>query len=456
MIPNQSRIRSERGVALVIVLMLSTVVAALTMTLTLSGQTHVAISHNHEMAARARTAAEAGLNHGLEVTSSYLRAWQTNGFASTSAAMTRMLLGPDNASGTVANDADNGSLETWGIPRPPARINFVATDGTSYEVRVFDEDDPARGLTLIAADRIRIGEDANTVLDANSRIIVRAIGYAPSDTRVMLEAHLSPVALPAIVSNGSLDISGNPAVSGTHGSVHANINLSIGGSPSIAKDATASQIFTTAGSATIGGDSGGGRPTVQVPPVNPLDHKAIADFILLSNGTMTNQAGVVLCVGAACKLIYGWEPDGATGWKLAGTTLAPGTYYVEGNASMSGNPGSAAAPIACSIIATGSIDIAGNPDLKPDAPEIMFVAGGDLKITGGLTLPFNVEGMFLVHEQLFIAGNPDLNGQIIVENAPSVSNLVAVNSISGNPTITYNGLVGSGGVLNVTGWREMR
>jgi hypothetical protein len=123
---------------------------------------------------------------------------------------------------------------------------------------------------------------------------------------------------------------------------------------------------------------------------------------------------------------------------------------------MSGNPGSAALPISCSIIATGSIDISGNPDLKPDAPEIMFVAGGDLKITGGLTLPFNVEGMFLVHEQLFIAGNPDLNGQIIVENSPSVSSLVTTNEISGNPTITYNGLVGSGGVLNVTGWREMR
>ena len=456
MIPNQSRLRSERGVALIIVLMLSTVVAALTMTLTLSGQTHVAISHNHEMAARARTAAEAGLNHGLEVTSAYLRAWQTNGFADTSAAMSRMLRGPDNVTGTLANDADNGSLETWGIARPPARVNFMPADGTSYEVRVFDEDDPARGLTLSAADRTRITENADTILDGNSRIIVRAIGYAPGDTRVMLEAHLSPVALPAIVSNGSLDISGNPNVAGTHGSVHANINLSIGGSPTIAKDATASQIFTTAGSATVGGDSGGGRPTVQVPPVNPMDHKAIADFILKSNGELTNQAGVVLCTGALCKPIYGWEPDGATGWKLAGTTLAPGTYFVEGNATMSGNPGSAALPIACSIIATGSIDISGNPDLKPDAPEIMFVAGGDLKITGGLTLPFNVEGMFLVHEQLFIAGNPDLNGQIIVENAPSVSNLVVTNSISGNPTITYNGLVGSGGVLNVTGWREMR
>lgn len=452
---SHSRIQSERGVALIVVLMLSTVVAALTMTLTLSGQTHVAIAYNQEMAARARTAAEAGLNHGLEVTSTYLRAWQTNGFASTSAAMTAMLRGPDNAAGSMAADADNGSLETWGVPRAPARVTFVAEDGTSYEVRVFDEDDPARGLTLSAADRTRITEDGNTVSDGNSRIIVRAIGYAPSNTRVMLEAHLSPVALPAIVSNGNLGISGNPTVAGTKGSVHANKNLDISGSPSVSQDATASLSYTQSGSPTVAGDKGGGRPTVQVPHVDPMDHKSIADFILKADGTMTTQAGVVLCVGIACKAVYGWEPD-ATGWMLAGTTLAPGTYFVEGDAKMSGNPGSAAAPISCSIIATGSIEISGNPDLRPDAPEIMFVSGGDLKITGGLTMPFNVEGMFLVHEQLFIAGNPDLNGQIIVENSPSVSALVATNEISGNPTVTYNGLVGSGGVLNVTGWREMR
>jgi Tfp pilus assembly protein PilX len=450
------RLQSERGVALIVVLMLSTVVAALTMTLTLSGQTHVAIAHNHEMAARARTAAEAGLNHGLEITSSYLRAWQTNGFANTSAAMTAMLRGPDNLVGTTASDADNGSLETWGVPRPPARVTFVAEDGTSYEVRVFDEDDPARGLTLSAADRTRITENGNTVFDGNSRIIVRAIGYAPANTRVVLEAHLSPVALPAIVSNGSLGISGNPTVSGTQGSVHANVNLSIGGSPVIEQNATASQTYSVSGGPTVGGESGGGRPTVQVPHVDPLDHKAIADFILKADGTMTTQAGVVLCTGILCGAVYGWEPDGATGWKVAGTTLAPGTYYVEGDAKMTGNPGTAAAPISCSIIATGSIEISGNPDLRPDAPEIMFVAGGDLKITGGLTMPFNVEGMFLVHEQLFIAGNPDLNGQIIVENSPSVSTLVSTNEISGNPTVVYNGLVGSGGVLNVTGWREMR
>ena len=103
---------------------------------------------------------------------------------------------------------------------------------------------------------------------------------------------------------------------------------------------------------------------------------------------------------------------------MAGNTLMAGTYLVEGDAHVSGSPGTAASPIPLSIIATGSIEISGNPDLRPDAPEILFVTDGDLKISGGLTLPMNVEGQILVREQLHISGNPNLFGQIVVENVP--------------------------------------
>jgi cytoskeletal protein CcmA (bactofilin family) len=455
-IQSQRGVASERGVALIIVLLLSSVLAALTMTLTLSGQTHVKISQNHEMAARARAAAEAGLNHGIEVTTANLRLWQANGFANTSAAMSAMLRGPDNQSGTSATDADNGSLEGFGVPRPPARVTFVAGEGTFYEVRLFDEDDAARGLTLPNADQTRINENGNTVLDSNSRIIVRAIGYAPSDTRVVLEAHVSPVPLPAIVANGNLTISGNPSIAGTMGSVHANSNLAISGSPTVSQNATASANYLPSGGPTVQGDSGGGRPTQQIPPVNAADHLAVADFILTSDGRLVQQAtGLTLCSGATCGAVYGWVPD-ATGWRVSGNTLASGTYYVQGTATISGNPGTAASPISISIIAEGSIDISGNPDFRPDAPEVLFVTNGDLSITGGLTIPFNVEGQILVREQIMIAGHPTLYGQIVVENATNNSTLVTDNQIAGNPSITYNGLVGGGGTLNVTGWREMR
>ena len=53
---------------------------------------------------------------------------------------------------------------------------------------------------------------------------------------------------------------------------------------------------------------------------------------------------------------------------------------------------------------------------------------------------------------VFVEAQP---GQIIVENVPSVSNLVTSNAISGNPTITYNGIVGTN-TFYVAAWREVR
>ena len=43
--------------------------------------------------------------------------------------MTSFLLGPDNLSGTVATDADNGSLEATGIPRPLVAWRWPAPSG---------------------------------------------------------------------------------------------------------------------------------------------------------------------------------------------------------------------------------------------------------------------------------------------------------------------------------------
>ena len=182
---------------------------------------------------------------------------------------------------------------------------------------------------------------------------------------------------------------------------------------------------------------------------------------------MTTLAGAVICDASsnndACKNMgYGWKYLGSCNWTIDSNGAATGTYYVEGDAKMSGSPGSPASPLQISIIAEGNIDISGNPDLRPDLAELMFVTDKDLKIAGSLDQPVAFEGQFLVREQLMISGNAALSGQILVENAAATSNLVTTagcdNSavcISGNPTITYNGLVGSN-VFVVTGWREVR
>ena len=59
-------IRSEKGVALITVLLLLAVVSALTTALAMSGQTEIAMASNEMYYAGARAAAEAGLNRATE------------------------------------------------------------------------------------------------------------------------------------------------------------------------------------------------------------------------------------------------------------------------------------------------------------------------------------------------------------------------------------------------------
>jgi hypothetical protein len=70
----------------------------------------------------------------------------------------------------------------------------------------------------------------------------------------------------------------------------------------------------------------------------------------------------------------------------------------------------------------------------------------------------------MVREQMSISGSPTFQGRVIVQNATSTGG-ISENTISGNPTILYNGTLGAietttstpGSttyVNNVSGWME--
>jgi hypothetical protein len=444
-----TRLRNETGMALIGVLLLLILVSALCAALAVSGMTETLAASNQETAAQARAAAEAGLNHA--VTLSLARLTTSAAGSSPTAAINLMLRGPNGVAGT-----DDGSLETLGIPRSPATTQLLA--GVSYEARVFDDDDPARGLAvpLTAADRLRIKETsvADPLTDNNQKLVVRAIGYARNNTKVTLEALIGLTTLPAIVTNDHLTIEGSVDISGTNGGLHSNGNLTVGsGSVQIAQDATATGTATIHPGADVGGIQDSGQPTKTVPPIHAIDYKPLADYVLTNSGTMTRVNGTLL---TCCR---DWAFQGAgQGWLLNSnsnsTAAIGGTYYVEGTARLSGSPGSNASPVSISIIATGSIIISGSPDLRPSAPELLFVTDGDLHITGNLETP-TVEGQMLVREQVSIAGNPNIAGQLLVEGAASVFNDVTANKITGNLTLTFNGIAGSG-TFAVGGWWEIR
>jgi hypothetical protein len=250
-------------------------------------------------------------------------------------------------------------------------------------------------------------------------------------------------------------------VTGQNGGVHSNSDLTITGSAvDIAKDATATGTATIQPGANIGGNEGGGYATKPVPHVEASNYFTQADFILNTDGLIYARSGGGLgaaqCASsAACETAFGWHYDGGGDWSVNNNTMANGTYYLYGTARMAGSPGTHSSPISLSIIAEGDIDIQGNPDIQPDAPELLFVTNGDLQINGGISTPITIEGQVLVREQVAIHGNPEIAGQILVEDYSDVRSLVTANVIAGNPTITYNGIAGSG-TFSLAGWRVVK
>jgi Tfp pilus assembly protein PilX len=449
--------RSERGIALVVVLLLMAVLSGLATGFAMNGQVESSMAHNEVYYAGARAAAEAGMNRAIEA----IRMDTTR----------NLLTGPDNAVDALnpasAVNADNGQVGMLLNGVSPYALD--ATGQYSYTIQVFDDDDPALYATpLTGAQLAAMGngampaENGNGYVDTNDQLLIRATGFGPSNTVVTLSRVLlsqenvavpPPSLNPAILVNGNLNIGGNITVQGLAGSVHANGDLAVdGASATISLNATASGDFTAKSkNFDAGGAEGGGYANINVPDIHASDYDHLANFILHSDGTKTLADGVTAC-GVLCN---GWTFGGGT-WSITGNTAPTGTFFVEGAVSISGSPGATNNPIEMSVIATGSIDISGSPKFAPalgppDAAnplgvphKYQFITDGDLKIGGaaGMVDP-DVEGQILVREQIHIAGNPRFRGRILVGDADDAHTLVEANAIPGNPTFTYDGTLGA-------------
>ena len=163
----------ERGSALIGVLLLLMMMSALAAAMGVSGRTETLISRNQRSGAQAQVAAEAGLNHAVELAITYVSKWRANGLVDVDAARNGLLLGPDLASGTAATDLDNGSLGTrtgiTALQELPIGTRLTITGGIDafYEAFVMDDD-------ATAPD-----EPTNDLYDdENGTLIIRATGYA--------------------------------------------------------------------------------------------------------------------------------------------------------------------------------------------------------------------------------------------------------------------------------------
>ena len=476
--------KGERGTALISALLLMIIMSGLAAALTLSGRIEVAIGDNEELYAGARQAAETGLNTAAAA----ILALTSNPTYD----INSLIKGPDGLSDpanlAAAVNADNGSLtllvgqSMFANPVPPWPVTGT---GFTFRVSLFDDDDPAlygaplsaAALANMAGPAPGLPEDGNGANDVNKRIVIRSIGFGPQGVTAQLDQMLTPINLPAVLVDGDLTMSGSVIVNGSQGSVHANGDLEINDpGVTISQNATATGEYDAHPSFDPGGQEGGDMPEIPLPDIHAIDYFNDADYILTDGpsphlgmgGRIVRRVdNTVMCTVSpadsnACRkvvnpdtgVIWGWSWTVADGWDLTSNIASQATYYVQGDVKITGDPGSPVSPVYLSIIAEGNIEVAGNPDLRPEpASAILFVTDMDLKLNGNIAVPLTVEGKILVREQIDFAGNPQISGQVICQNIPSVSTLVENNTIAGSVSITYNGLVTTV-AYSVAGWRE--
>ena len=434
-------VRSEKGVALIIVLLLLAVMSGLTTGLTLNGQTEIAMAQNEMHYIGARAAAEAGLNRAIEL----------------------ITLEANN----LINLIDDP--EVPGIGNGPHVLNSEY----SYRFEILDDDDPSlypAALTAAQLDAMcadvtgPCSEDGLASSDQNKRIIIRSIGIGPKGTEVTLARIISQTTIfgipedttiitdPAILVNGNLSIAGNAKVLGDEGNVHANGNITGGGSEEITGDLTATG--TIDDDLQAGGMKAGNQQSISVPEIKASDFAGLADYILASDGTIK-----VAATGATCTTgcPTGWTYTAASNtWSSSGSMPTTATYYVQGSVTMHGTGASATTKL--SLIAEGNITLTGNGKFKPENDSgIQFVTNGDFTLSGNVDADdsgVDMDGQIMVREQFDIRGNSKFQGRVMVENRDSASNaydattnpngrrgnsLLASNEIAGNMRVTYNG-----------------
>jgi len=381
--------RDERGMALPLALLALLVLVAQSSALLVIGSSEIQIAANLRGSTQAQFLAEAGLEDAFNT----LRTTPTLLTTNVPASMT-----------TLA-----------GLSGPGTAVQSFGSYSVQYQ-----------------------SAGANTVL-------VVATGTAGAAQRV-LRATLSSqfTASDAFLTNGDLEISGNPTFNGACGTAHTNKDLEISGSPSLTTPATATGTYE--GNSTYGQ---GGQPKKTVPTINPASFLTAAQQTLPANqiyqmtsllgliGEVLDGNGNLLALLLPGDSYRGWEFKlGTPRWDYNSNTNYDGTYYLQGDVKVSGSPGSSATPWNTTLIATGNITVSGNATVTSHLKDTFLVAGLDITISGSPTQ--NTSGIIAAHEQIKISGNPTIKGYVVAENATATSNTVTDDTLTGNLTITFD------------------
>lgn len=191
-------------------------------------------------------------------------------------------------------------------------LSDVEFGGGTFTVTVRDNDDN--------------DNDKNT--DADNTIILSSTGIKDG-RNITIEAVIQNGVYRnkhAITSGGNFTIEGDPTVQGNLGSIHSNSDV-VGISTNVEQG-----IFAV-GECDQGCESG--AISEEIPLANPGDFSSYANFILTTNGDITDTAGEDIDI--AEHQLENWSFSNA-GWELEGCS-GHGMFYSETDVSLAGDTG---------------------------------------------------------------------------------------------------------------------
>jgi hypothetical protein len=468
----RTRIRAERGAALIFTVLALGVLMVLGFGITSVGMVALKTSGNERETREVLAVADAGISHAKRIL-----LWQDWG------SFDQFLQRGDAA----ACNGDEMAGTPLVTPTPP----YTPTIGTFPTAA--DQFIPQAGRQLGAgqfyfvqvcddhATETAGGIDTNPNHDENHRIRVRSRGTGPFGASATIEIIIGAADTPAVIVNGDLEVKGNPTAMGDGGAFHSNGDVTLTGNP------CAQKYFSSVESIQNGSNAEGGpgctntaadtRPNadpINIPLLSASMYKDQATYWLTSTGKIMHKpmgTWVEINPIPAGSLLVNWSAQiggQQLEWRANGD-VPPGTYYVEANVVINGNLGAGGA-IPFTVLTEGFYKVTGNPMTTPHLTvpwrgPIAVIAGTDISLSASFSNPS--AGLYYARHQLDVAGSPVINGQLIALNEadtpyPTTSNQtnnpVQLNGgrmeLTGSPTINYagNGLFAA----RMLSWRECR
>lgn len=448
------RLRDERGVALVVTLLVLLMLTASAMTLlamSLSSSRSTAGSRDYEATLHAAESAadriilEMVFDDDYTTGEAYLpasssaadqRAWATSAFLAALADPSRVVQ-TDEAVAVGIRPTQAG------VPMP----------------------------TIFAVGRLQVGQrEYLRVL----RLDIQRGVYAPQHA-LLTQADLT---LQGAGGGGSgSGISGSAGNAHSNGEIGANVT-----SVNISGTVTASGAITPVGGQSLPANYAELQPSLLVPPVSALrTYELRHDYSTYNGGTYTGS-WFDLCTGGHVRppAPAGGAPcshptslNGGSGnyrgwdwfapqqrWTLNTSTLWSGVYYVhEAEARVQGTPAGTSLTVLAQAPsgngAAGSITVTGGVQFVPHVQGLALLADRDIDISG--TPALNTSGLFLAGEQAEIGGNGTIRGAVIAADQSHVSSVVTGNLFIGSASLTYDATlsVPLPGMVTIEKWNEL-